>query len=222
MTEAAQGQKNYPAPKRLSFPAEETAFAWLSQLLDAYHIADKGVAEGVAAAEQNGQRLACAKGCSACCRSHEDIPVYPLELVGMTWYVVEKLQGPMRQKIKERLQVHEAGAFCPLLVDGACSVHAVRPLACRQFNVFDKPCAEGEDTYHTRRDDVMIPIRSYIDEAFMVMLPFYGVESEAERRKLVETGGVHQLARRLADMNWASLVEKMEAFDHRREQAARP
>ncbi|MBS1114086.1 MAG: hypothetical protein H6Q92_1849, partial [Nitrospirae bacterium] len=37
---------------------------------------------------------------------------------------------------------------------------------CRQFNVFGSPCAEGEDPYYTRREDVLLPIKQYTDRAF--------------------------------------------------------
>ena len=78
-------------PQRLSFPAAEGYLPWLSMLLDAYHIADGGVTEAIRREQRQGRRLACAKGCSACCRSHKTIPVYPLELIGMTWYATEHI-----------------------------------------------------------------------------------------------------------------------------------
>ena len=129
---------------RLQFPAEEVALAWLTPLLDAYHVADRGVAEGISRAQHQGRTLACAKGCSACCRSHTTIPVYPLELVGMTWFAIEKIEPPLRASLKSQLRAHRQGQPCPFLVDGICSVHPLRPVACGQFNVFGRPCAEGE------------------------------------------------------------------------------
>ncbi|NIP73331.1 MAG: hypothetical protein GWO16_10025 [Gammaproteobacteria bacterium] len=36
-----------PAAQRPSFPGDELVYPWLSMLLDAYHIADKGVAEAI-------------------------------------------------------------------------------------------------------------------------------------------------------------------------------
>ena len=73
---------DYPAPRRLSFP-DEGHLSWLAPLLDPYHIIDQGVQEGVGREERQGRRLACANGCSACCRLHLTIPVYPLELMGL-------------------------------------------------------------------------------------------------------------------------------------------
>jgi Fe-S-cluster containining protein len=203
----------YGKPVRLSFPLDEAVYPWLSLLLDAYYIADRGVAEGIQREERKGRKLACAKGCSSCCRSHTTIPVYPLELVGLTWYAAEKLQGPERDKLKQQLRDHRDGDPCPFLVDGACSVHPMRPLACRHFNVFGQVCAEGEDAYYTRRQDVLTPLKKYKDEAFFTMLPFYGVEKKSERRKIVESGAMHQMAKVLQSCNWASVADKMDQHD---------
>lgn len=203
-------------PDRLRFTPEEAAFPWLAPLLDAYHIADIGVAEGIRREEDKGKILACAKGCSACCRSHTTIPVYPLELVGMTWFAAEKIESPTRDKLKAQLRDHRNGQPCPFLMDGICSVHPMRPLACRHFNVFGRPCAEGEDAYHTRRQDVLTPIPKYKDEAFFTMLPFYGVQRKTERRKLIKSGALHQMARVLQECNWSTLADKMDEFDKRR------
>lgn len=216
MTQNSSKNQVYPPPQRLSFPEEEARFEWLPLLLEAYHIADVGVAEGVVREEKQGRVLACRKGCSACCRTHKDIPVYPLELVGMTWYATEKVAPPLRSKLKDQLWGYRQGEPCPFLVEGVCSIHPMRPLACRQFNVFGKACAEGEDPFHTRRQDVMTPIRKYIDEALFTMLPFYGVGNKGERRKMIKSGTVHQLARELQSCNWPSVADKMSEFDGRR------
>lgn len=205
----------YDAPARLFFPNDETAQAWLSLLLDAYHLVDEGVAKAVAQEEKRGKMLACARGCSSCCRTHKTIPVYPLELVGMTWYATEKITAPERKTLKRQLENHEDADACPFLVDGVCSVHPMRPIACRQFNVFNTPCAEGEDPYYTRRHDVLTPIKKYVNDAFFIMLPFYGMEGKLQRRKAIDSGAVHKLARPMRSCNWTSLAEKMDAFDRK-------
>lgn len=202
---------SYPPPRRLSFPDAEAALAWLPLLLDAYHTIDQGVHEGVRRAERQGRMHACARGCSACCRCHLDIPVYPLELMGLYWYAVEGLTGPLRERVAAQLEGFSTGAPCPFLVDGVCSVHPMRPVACRQFNVFDRVCEEGEDAFHTRPGDVMKPIRRFADEAFDRMLPFYGVNEKHARRLAVKTGQIHALARVLQQLDWPRLAERMRA-----------
>ena len=203
----------YSQPKRLRFPHDEPAYAWLSILLDAYFIVDKGVAEALKMEARKGRKLACGKGCSNCCKTHNTIPVYPLELVGLSWYVTEKIQGTHRENIKVRLKAYKEDDSCPFLVDGACSVHPLRPISCRQFMVFGELCREGEDPYYTRREDVLTPIRQFTDRAFFTMLPFYGVEDELERRKIVEKGAFHQVVKLMQTCNWKSLAEKMEEFE---------
>ncbi len=199
--------------ERVSFPDDEQVFPWLSMLLDAYRITDEGVAEGVRREEAQGRRLACHKGCAACCRTHSTIPVYPLELVGVSWYATEKIGGVARVQLKRQLRDYEEDRPCPFLIDGACSVYPVRPMACRQFNVFDQVCAGGEDPYYTRREDVLTPIREYADQAFYTMLPFYGIEDPLERARTVEAGAVHKLAGMLQTCNWKTLAEKMDEYD---------
>ena len=201
---------------RLEFPDDETVHPWLSGLLEAYHITDTGIAEGIRREEHQDRRLACGKGCAACCRAHTTIPVYPLELVGISWYVTEKLAGEIRGQLQQQLRNPGNRPGCPFLVKDVCAIHPLRPMACRQFNVFDKVCAEGEDAWYTRRRDVLTPVRKFTDQAFDVMLPFYGIHRKAERRKALREGAVHRLARVLRDCNWTSLAEKMAAYDARK------
>lgn len=201
--------------RRLSFPEDETRHEWLPLLLDAYHITDRGVAEGVALMARKGHRLACAKGCYHCCVTHRSIPAYPLELVGITWYATEKMAGAIREDLKKALREHQSGEPCAFLLDGACAIHPMRPMACRQFNVFNAVCGPGEDAYYTRRDDVMTPNRKYSDEAFFRMLPFYGVKNKAERRRVVQEGLQHQMAKDMQTLNWITLANKMLEFDIR-------
>jgi len=203
---------DYTKPQRLNFADDEKRLPWLSTLLDAYSIIDKGVSVAIARELKQGRQLACAKGCSSCCASHQDIPVYPLELMGMSWYVIEKLASPLREQLKNQLSNLDKINTCPFLLDGACSIHPLRPAACRQFNVLDTPCAEGEDAFHTRKQDVMMPIQHYIDNAFDSMLAFYGIKKKAERRKAIKQGKLHALAKVMRDCHWQTLAQKMDKF----------
>jgi len=200
---------------RLHFPEAEQAQPWLGLLLEAYSVIDEGVRESVARAEHRGGALACARGCASCCRTHTDIPVYPLEMMGLAWYLVERIEEPLRSRLREQLKAHTNLDGCPFLLDEACAIHPLRPAACRQFNVLGRPCGPGEDAYHTRREDVVEPIRRYLDTAFDIMLPFYGVQSKAERRRAIKEGRLHALARSLRTLEWASLVRRMEEYDRR-------
>ncbi len=204
----------YLKPVRISFPNDEKIYDWLSPLLDAYYIVDKGIAEAIK--REKKRSVACSKGCSSCCRTHKTIPVYPLELVGISWYVIEKISGPEREILKEHLRNYKENDPCPFLLNGSCIIHPMRPVSCRQFIVFSKPCAEGEDPYYTRFKDVLKPQKNYIEEAFFVMLPFYGVKDESERRKAIKSGAIHKIVKLIQTCNWNTLADRMDDFDKMR------
>lgn len=215
MADSQKQNHGYAKPERLAYPQDERVHPWLAMLLDAYQIADEGVAEGIRREERQGKQLACGKGCCNCCKTHKTIPVYPLELVGISWYVTEKIHGEQREQLKRQLREQQEGDGCPFLVAGVCSVHPMRPLACRQFNVFGAVCAEGEDAYYTRRQDVLTPIKRFTDEAFNAMLPFYGVRNKSERRKVIKTGTMHQMAKVMQTFDWTTLADKMGEYDRK-------
>ena len=131
----------------------------------------------------------------------------------MSWYAVEVLEGELRDALTTQLKNLENLHSCPFLINNACSIHAVRPMACRSFNVFNRQCSKGEDAYYTRRDDVLTPLKKYQDDAFNIMLPFYGVKNKAERRRMIKTGAMHQMAKVMRDLNWSTLADKMAAFE---------
>ncbi|HMK57085.1 MAG TPA: YkgJ family cysteine cluster protein [Dissulfurispiraceae bacterium] len=193
---------------------DEKVQPWLRLLLDAYAVIDEGVASGIAEeVKKRGFRLACSKGCGNCCATHRDIPVYPLELIGIYWFVIEKIGRPLRSIVKKQLLEHRRGGICPFLVDAACSIHQMRPAACRQFNVFNKPCESGEDPFYTRRADVLTPISRYIDKAFSIMLPFYGITDKREIKRASATRLINSLARPLQLCPWHELPARMDEFD---------
>lgn len=202
---------------RVQFPEDEIKFRWLPLLLDAYAIVDQGIAVAVSAEEEKRNlNLSCRKGCDNCCRTHKDIPVYPLELVGIYWFSTEKIVQPVREILERQLSNHIKGDPCPFLIDSSCSIHLIRPIACRQFNVFTRQCEEGEDPFYTRRDDVLTPIKDYTDQAFYTMLPFYGITDEADKIHAIKNNLIHSQVRILQSCNWKELVGIMTDFDTKR------
>ncbi len=202
--------KQAQAAGRLHFPEDEKRQPWLALLLEIQHLTNQGVA---AAIQADGRKLACARGCASCCRTHTDIPVYPLELMGIAWYVSERLAtekgDDVRARVRHQLQHHRDLDACPFLVDEACAIHPLRPMACRQFNVFNTVCATGEDAFHTRLGDVLQPDAKRKNEALREMLRHHGIKEGRERRRLVETGEVHRLAQSLREMRWETLAARM-------------
>ena len=195
----------------LAFAEDAARLPWLGLLLDMYRITDEGVAQGVREGERKGRTLACARGCAACCRSHTDIPVYPLELAGIAWYVVEQLRGAQRETLRRQLAQHRSTPSCPFLVEEACAIHPLRPMACRHFNVFDRACAEGEDAFHTRAQDVLRPVAFHKNKALAMMLRHHDVPTASEREARVADGSVHTLAQSLRALRWESRARRMGA-----------
>jgi uncharacterized protein len=194
-------------PTRQRYSEDEKRLPWLPLLLEIQHLTNLGVATAIKA---DGRRLACARGCASCCRSHVDIPVYPLELMGIAWYVVEKLADPARSRLRERLARHRELDGCPFLLDEACAIHPLRPMACRLFNVFTRVCAPGEDAFHSRPEDVLRPDLKRKHEALREMLRHHGIADGRERRRQVESGEVHRLAQSLRAIRWENLAARLD------------
>jgi Fe-S-cluster containining protein len=195
--------------RRISFPEDEKKRPWLAMLLDAHAIADTGTAIAIRDEEKRRKtKLACAKGCGNCCAYQKDLPLYPHELVGIYWYVSEKMEVSVRNILKNRLADHTAGSPCPFLIDNSCSIHSVRPLGCRQFNVFNTPCAPNEDPYYTRRDDVLVPLPQYTDRVFVAVLPFYKMMQEGDSAAAIKL--IRSQIMNLQDFDWKKLVAVIE------------
>ncbi len=204
-----QAKKPSALARRAHFPEDEKRLPWLPLLLDAYAIADTGVGVAIRDAEKRRKvRLACGKGCGNCCVHQRDIPLYPHELVGIYWYASEKLARPVQGEVAGRLASHTPDGPCPFLIEGACSIHPLRPLGCRQFNVFSTPCASGEDPYHTRRNDVLTPIPEYTDRVFAAVLPFYNLKPGADTAAAVRL--IRSQIMNLQTFDWGKLVALME------------
>jgi len=126
-------------------------------------VANALVEVGVSLAEADGRTVSCTKGCGACCR--QLVPVSPcearhlrelvdelpeprrsairarfsaahdrLEASGLT----ERLRNPARIKQTAEalaLEYLRLGIACPFLEDESCSIHADRPLSCREYLV---------------------------------------------------------------------------------------
>lgn len=113
--------------------------------------------------------------------------VSPIELQGLSWFLCEVLAGPARERVKAGLR--EGGrAACPFLLDGACAVHAARPLACRG------PAAA-------------------VGDAAAILLQFTTGRSEAECRDAARRGALAEAERPLPAAALARLADVMELHD---------
>jgi Fe-S-cluster containining protein len=199
---------------RVRFPEDEQKLPWLPALLDSYAIVDTGVAIAVREHEKKLKvKLACARGCDVCCQQ-KDIPLYPHEVVGFYWYASGKMIAPFRDILKGQLADHASGSPCPFLIDHVCSVHPVRPVSCRWFNVFTTPCAPGEDPYYSRRGDVLDPIQDYTDRAFAAVLSIYNMKREGDAANAVRT--IRSQIMNLQTYDWKKMIVSMEKSDSRK------
>lgn len=199
----------YREPARLDFPDQEKAYPWLSMLFDAFYTADQEIYSSIGSEVKKGRVLACAKGCSACCRTHVTIPVYPLELMGIYWYLMDRISRESFEIISARMLDFVPGQGCPFLVEGSCGIHEARPLACRFFNVFSKPCAEGEDPYYSRRNDVWTPDERQKDRALSKMLPYHAIVQRSERREAMKNGYLLRFVKNLQEINWPGIAIRL-------------
>ena len=199
------------APESEDLPAE------LKPLVEAYAVIDRGVAGDVLKHSlKHRAELACKRGCAECC-GQTDIPLYPLEARGIAWYVRERMEAVLREVIMGRVRELRklgraeerrlSGQGCVFLVDGACTVHLMRPVACRLYNVFGAECAQGEDPYYTRRVEVLEPSAEARERAFFLMLPYYGITDDTERYYAIQDGWLDRQAVNLREYEWRELGE---------------
>lgn len=203
--------KRIARPFRLRLP-DEKRLPWLGMLLDALAVTDAGVTKALERELAAGRVLACGKGCANCCANHM-IPVTPLEVMGMSWYARECLQGEARRQVPQRLAEWSKGGSggqesrtCPFLARGLCAIYPLRPVACRQYHVFTRACAPGEDAYETRRQDVLELLPEYKLAADRLMLPFYGFKTPEEIERALCGQYLRRVSQLLFSCDWSRLA----------------
>jgi len=162
---------------------DEDKYPWLSILLDTYHIFDVGLAiERKEEEKRRGRIAACSEGCCSCCL-RPSAPVTELEILGIWWFVIDKLGSDVKTPVQERLLNHRQSAECPFLLHSRCSIYSVRPLACRILHVFGTPCKPDEIPVETRPDDIWTPSRDVGRNAAMTMLTYFGLTRAQDKVK---------------------------------------
>lgn len=160
---------------RLDLPREERRHPWLGYAFDLFAMVDASVAHALAA---SGREPGCSAGCCACCA--QPIPVTPLEVAALRWYVREGMP-PDRAAVlrdgKDRMAPN-GNIFCRFLLGGGCAAYPVRPVACRRYMALGKPCGAAEDASQTRPGDLLAPSRDALNRAFAWTLPYYAALGE--------------------------------------------
>lgn len=195
--------------ERLAYPRDEARFPWLSALLAAYHVIDSGTALELAEEEgRRGARVACRRGCSACCFV-PTVPLSPLEVRGLCWYVTEKLAGVTRQTVRSQLRHHRDLAQCPFLAGTDCSVYTLRPHACRLLYVFGRPCGPDEEIERTRPRDIWTHSLNVARRAAFLVLPYYGIEGGREKAEAFEEGLILDISTPMHQLPWEELYDRL-------------
>ncbi len=146
----------------------------LSDLLPlARSFADAVMSAAISMVEDQGKRISCQKGCGVCCRQLVAIPEIEARHIGhLVNEFPDPLRARVRARFADaRHRLDEAGLLekllhpdqwnegegnslgltyfrlaipCPFLEGDACSIYAVRPLACREYLVTSpaERCAE--------------------------------------------------------------------------------
>ena len=121
----------------------------------------QGLVNAVVTAAEAGQTISCRKGCGACCR--QLVPISRTEGERLL-ALVEAMPKERRGEIKRRFAAAEAvllpagfgertgktdrelstsyfplGVACPFLEEESCSIHADRPMICREYLVTSPP-----------------------------------------------------------------------------------
>ena len=204
-----------PLAERIRYPEFEARHPWLARLLDAYHISDTATrAELERETARRGVAVACHPGCRNCCVD-QCIPVTEFEVLGIWWYVAEILEGAAQEELKQRLLGFGEIGECAFLVGGRCAVYPLRPFVCRQYHVFSRPCAPGENVSETRNRDVFRGAQDSGRELAWQIIPLYGV-AEENVDWLFESGYVSRKGKHLHTLPLDNIVMHMKTTAHRK------
>jgi len=193
--------------------SSESQYDWLPDLLDAYQIVDAGIVVELDFQERKTRRKsACTKGCYACCLN-PSVPINKVELMGINWYMSEITDDNIYARVFKQLKCHTESTACPFLLDKICSIYPVRPIACRMFYVYEKPCAEFEHVNETRPDDILHT--SNVDVAWMVsqkLMPHLGITDKKVQREMFIDGYMFKNTRQMHTFDWNIFLENTDSI----------
>ncbi len=197
---------------RTKYP-HEAKYSWLSLVLDADAILDYETQLAVTEQVQaRGQDIASHEGCSECC-VRQEVQVTRLEFMAISWFYCEMCNADLRGRIRSQLISCNERIACPFLIDNACSIRLVRPLVCRGFFVYGKPCAPNEDVSKTRPQDIHpadIALGRYI--AFRLLdYPDFGCPTVAAKEEAFKNGIMATISKPMHVWDWAAYVKLSDA-----------
>jgi len=199
--------------QRVRYPEAEAKYPWLSILLDTYHVLDTGISlELPYEKERRKEKVACHHGCGNCCL-RPTVPIAELETLGISWFFLENLSGKTKYIVESQLKNHRRDTKCPFLVDKACSVYPVRPIACRMFYVFGQPCQPKEDVSKTRPRDMWTHSRELAQRVAITMLPYFGITGKRQKIKAFEEGFLYSVSMPMHELAWENMVYQLQKPD---------
>jgi len=211
----SKGKLKRKAIERPRFPEDEAKYDWLPMLLDAYYQEDSGTLKEIQIEKKKrSAKLACRKGCYNCCVKL-DVPISEIEIIGLSWYACEKVKGPLREKLKKQLSNYSEVTHCFFLVDEVCSIYPMRPIACREFFVFGRPCEPNEDVLLTRPKDIWAPSRKVAKKVAFKMLSYYGYTDKMTKERVYESGFLHSNTKPMHSCDWNIIYVGMNTFDNK-------
>lgn len=168
-----------------------TLFAAIEDL----YLAIDGLNESIIAlAERQNIKVACHKGCQWCCHQAVYANSYELHYLServksviskekiTRWIEASEAKHGVTSKMNEE-QITAHKSPCPLLENGACSVYAIRPMACRIYlSTRLETCVEfyrhpeNKENYPAL---IEFPLRAgrMMNEGFMAALKEYGIDT---------------------------------------------
>ncbi|MCA9807640.1 MAG: YkgJ family cysteine cluster protein [Cyanobacteria bacterium HKST-UBA06] len=133
-------------------------------------------------AQRYADQMACRKGCWSCCRDTFSISLVEGVILLEGLVVLAQTNRQRAQKVLEQLQAPPTG-YCPLLIDGACSVYAYRPVVCRAYGLLVKAKAQISScllNFNRLADDEI---------AVLELDPFNALMEELSARQCPESEG---------------------------------
>lgn len=215
--EDSEAEKDMSFPRYSEHPAvlsrtrypHEIRYAWLPILLDSYAICDYEIQLDVKKGmHTRGQSIACHKGCFSCC-TRQEIMLNLIEFMGISWFYSEICDAETKKRIRPQLLTYNRNIECPFLMGNVCSIYPLRPLVCRGFFVYGKPCGLDEDVAVKRPEDIHPPNRKIGRYVVYRLLdyPDFGCPNIEAKKRAFNEGIMLSMSKPMHKWDWAEYVK---------------
>jgi len=150
--------------------------------------------------------VSCKKGCFNCCLRPE-INVNELEIMGISWFIHERLDSEIKSILRRQINYHRESAKCPFLINSICSIYPMRPITCRMFYVFNSTCKTNEDVSITRPNDIWTHSIEVGKMASNHMLTYFGFTTSKEKQTAFNDGYIYKKSKLMYTIHLESIFE---------------